>query len=113
MQLRVGGHSAQLLAATLTAAGQLQLSVSGSNGGLRIGGDTNLYRSGENVLKTDDHLQVDKNLYVGAGESVSYLYLQSSNDAYIYHSEVGQNSESWLFLESKADSGYSAIVSAF
>ncbi len=77
------------------------------------GQDVTLYRSAANSLKTDDNLHVDKNLYVGAGENVSYVYLQSSNDAYIYHSEVGQNSESWLFLESKADSGYPAIVAAF
>ncbi len=36
------------------SAGQLQLDTTGSGGGLLIGGDTNLYRSATNVLKTDD-----------------------------------------------------------
>jgi hypothetical protein len=40
--------------ATLTSAGQLQLAVSGSSGGLKIGDDVNLYRSAQDVLKTDD-----------------------------------------------------------
>jgi hypothetical protein len=40
--------------ATFKPAGQLQLPVTGSTGGLLIGGDTNLYRSAANVLKTDD-----------------------------------------------------------
>ena len=42
--------------ATLTTAGQLQMSVQGSAGGLLIGGDANLYRYLSGVLVTDGEL---------------------------------------------------------
>jgi hypothetical protein len=38
----------------LSNAGRLELPVNGSGGGLKIGDDTNLYRSAQDVLKTDD-----------------------------------------------------------
>src|SRR5690606_14594488 len=41
------------------AAGQLQLDVQGSSGGILLGGDVHLYRSGANILSlgTDDNLR--------------------------------------------------------
>jgi len=39
----------------LTIDGQLQLPITGSSAGIVIGGDTKLYRSAANVLKTDDN----------------------------------------------------------
>jgi hypothetical protein len=50
--LKLGTNNA--VRATITSAGQLQLAVSGSSGGLKIGDDVNLYRSAQDVLKTDD-----------------------------------------------------------
>ncbi|MBN1357418.1 tail fiber domain-containing protein [Candidatus Bathyarchaeota archaeon] len=50
--LKLGTNNA--VRATITSAGQLQLAVSGSSGGLKIGDDVNLYRSEQDVLKTDD-----------------------------------------------------------
>ncbi|MBT0159745.1 hypothetical protein G4O51_07150 [Candidatus Bathyarchaeota archaeon A05DMB-2] len=38
----------------LSNAGRLELPVQGSSGGLKVGDDTNLYRSAQDVLKTDD-----------------------------------------------------------
>lgn len=43
--------------ARFTAAGQLQLLVAGSAGGILIGGDTNVYRSAADVLQTDDEFR--------------------------------------------------------
>lgn len=40
----------------------LQLSQTGSTGGLLIGGDANLYRSATNTLKTDNELSITTNL---------------------------------------------------
>jgi len=41
--------------AEFSAKGQLRLPITGSDGGILIGGDTNLYRSAADVLKTDDN----------------------------------------------------------
>jgi len=40
---------------SLTPDGKLELPITGSSGGITIGGDTNLYRSAADVLKTDDN----------------------------------------------------------
>jgi hypothetical protein len=47
--------------------GQLQLDTQGSAGGLRIGLDTLLYRSGVDQLRTPDSLQIDASLTVLGG----------------------------------------------
>ena len=44
--------------ALFSSAGQLQLPVQGSSAGILIGGDTNLYRSAADTLRTDDSLTV-------------------------------------------------------
>lgn len=54
----------------VSANGQLQLPITGSSAGILLGGDTNLYRSSANVLKTDDTF--DANAYkVGGTAGVS------------------------------------------
>lgn len=60
--LTVNGTGGETL--TLNDAGQLALATQGSSGGLVIGGDTNLYRSGSDVLATDDSLSVGDDLTV-------------------------------------------------
>lgn len=42
---------------TLSGPGQLGLPVAGSGGGILLGGDANLYRSGADILKSDDHVR--------------------------------------------------------
>ena len=49
----------------------LQLSSTGSNTGITIGGDTNLYRSAADTLKTDDSLSVVGSITGQAGITVS------------------------------------------
>jgi hypothetical protein len=80
LQLRVGGHSAQLLAATLKATGQFQLPVQGSNGGLLIGGDTNLYRSDTTTLTTNADFECSA-LNVNDGLTANEKLLLPCSDA--------------------------------
>jgi hypothetical protein len=56
---------------TFTGAGQLSLPVSGSGAGLVLGGDTNLYRSAADTLRTDDAFNVGGNLNVTAAGVIS------------------------------------------
>ena len=49
----------------LTTAGQLQLPVTGSSGGLLIGGDFQWYRSAADVGRTPDSIIIDGGLTVG------------------------------------------------
>lgn len=57
-QLSAGWIVTPLLAVTNSGQTALELSSTGSNTGLTIGSDTNLYRSAANTLKTDDALEV-------------------------------------------------------
>ncbi len=74
--------------ATLTTAGQLQLANSGSTAGILIGGDTNLYRSAANTLKTDDTLEIEASsgaaairTTVAAADSLIFNKLLSTDSA--------------------------------
>lgn len=49
-----------------TGTGQLALATTGSGGGILIGGDTQLYRTSADVLRTPDSLQVDTLFAAGA-----------------------------------------------
>jgi hypothetical protein len=53
---------------TLTEAGQLDLPVAGSGGGLVLGDDTQIYDGGTNILRTPDNLTVDLDLIVSGGD---------------------------------------------
>jgi hypothetical protein len=64
----------------LSNAGRLELPVPGSSGGLKIGGDVNLYRSDTDILKTNDSFAV--------GE---YASISSLGDA-IFNSVKGTSS---------------------
>jgi hypothetical protein len=55
----------------VTRPGQLELPVQGSTGGLVIGTDVNLYRSGANLLKTDDKLLAAAGIGVGNSASAT------------------------------------------
>ena len=52
------------LAMVLGSAGQLLLSVTGSAGGVRIGGDVDIYRSAANMLYTPDSMTIAVSLLV-------------------------------------------------
>lgn len=60
-----------------TGTGQLALTATGSAAGLLIGGDTQLYRSAADVLRTPDSLTVDVNLTVGSLTSGRVPYLST------------------------------------
>lgn len=61
------GNTPSLLAMTLDGgAGRLSLPIVDSGGGLSIGGDTLLYRSAADVLRTPDHFQADGELRFGS-----------------------------------------------
>ena len=49
----------------ITSAGQIQAPVTGSSAGISIGGDTQLYRSAADILKTDDSFVAATKLAVG------------------------------------------------
>jgi hypothetical protein len=55
---------------TLTGAGQLQISTTGSSAGILIGGDALLYRSAADTLRTPDSLVIDTNLTVSGTASI-------------------------------------------
>ena len=55
---------------TLTGAGQLQVSTTGSSAGILLGGDAQIYRSAADVLRTPDSLTVDSNLTVAGTASI-------------------------------------------
>lgn len=69
--LRVGSVSSASDRMSLDINGRLNLPVAGSTGGLVIGGDTNLYRSAADTLRTADSLVVDTNLTVSGTASVA------------------------------------------
>ncbi|MBS1722279.1 MAG: hypothetical protein JSS66_04645 [Armatimonadetes bacterium] len=53
---------------------QIALSVTGSSGGLLLGGDANLYRSGADVLATDDHFNLattDREIRIATSSNTS------------------------------------------
>jgi hypothetical protein len=56
LHIRNGGPDSERL--RLTAAGRMELATQGAEGGLAVGGDTNLYRAGEHVLATDAVLRI-------------------------------------------------------
>ena len=55
---------------TLTGAGQLQISTTGSSAGILLGGDAQIYRSAADTLRTPDSLTVDVNLTVSGTASI-------------------------------------------
>jgi hypothetical protein len=84
----------------LGAAGQLQLDIQGSSGGLLIGGDTNLYRSAADILSTDDTFTASR-LSVG--------HPTGSTSAVIYASDnVGGTTHS-LWLNRSTDNAGAVI----
>lgn len=68
--LAVGSSAAEADRFAVSAAGQASLPVTGSTGGLVIGGDANLYRSAADTLRTDDSLIVNVNLTVNGNATV-------------------------------------------
>lgn len=83
----------QTLLATLNQVGQFQLPVVGSTGGLLLGGDTNLYRSAANTLKTDQALIVGKSANVNSSATAGVGYLTvdaaAANQSAIQFAEAG------------------------
>ncbi|MCL5098572.1 MAG: hypothetical protein M1608_13795, partial [Candidatus Omnitrophica bacterium] len=61
----------------LTPVGQLQVPTTGSTAGILIGGDTQLYRSAANVLRTPDNLIVDASIGVGVASATAILHLKA------------------------------------
>ena len=57
--LQIGSSSSATDRVTVNSAGQLALPVTGSTGGLLLGGDATLYRSASNTLRTSGGLIVD------------------------------------------------------
>ena len=58
------------LKASISSIGQLQVPLVGSTGGILIGGDTQLYRSAGDILRTPDSLTVDSNLVVSGNTTL-------------------------------------------
>lgn len=69
--LQVGSSASTTDRLVLDANGRLSLPSTGSTGGLVIGGDTNLYRSAADTLRTADSLVVDSNLTVSGSASLA------------------------------------------
>ena len=67
---RVGTSSSASDRVVINASGQLALPVTGSTGGLSIGGDTTLYRSASNTLRTGGSVVVDVGLTVVGNASI-------------------------------------------
>jgi len=91
----------------LNQSGQLQLIKQGSSAGLLIGGDTNLYRSAPNVLKTDDQFAIGD-----TGNWTQISLCPDQADAMIEKTKKS-NSNNWFWLDAFADSGYSASIGLF
>jgi len=101
LQIQVAGTDRIIL----NNAGQIQLSTTGNTGGLVIGGDANLYRSGTNQLTTDDGLVVMDDLYVGAtAETISNVgFVLNGDDVFINDSLGVENliyTDGNVFIES-------------
>jgi len=72
----------------LENTGILRLPVNGPSGGLKIGNDVTLYRSDQDVLKTDDNLIVggsNLNINPPSGSSSLSLQIGGSTKAYFTH----------------------------
>jgi hypothetical protein len=67
---RIGSTDSPTDRMVVSAAGQVSMPVTGSAGGLVIGGDANLYRSAADTLRTDDNFSVGGNLTVTGSISV-------------------------------------------
>jgi hypothetical protein len=91
----------QLLA--LGEAGQLALPVTGSTGGLLIGGDTNLYRSAADKLATDDDFllnTVGNGLYIKEGTNATMgTATLSAGTATVSTTKVTANSRIFLTVD--------------
>jgi hypothetical protein len=68
LDLQIGGTSTLVH----TNAGQLQLAVTGSNGGILLGGDAQIYRSAADILRTPDSLIVDVNSSFGTTTATAF-----------------------------------------
>ena len=78
--------------ANLTFNGnQLALATSGSSGGILLGGDTNLYRSAANTLKTDDLLLVG----APSGDSIMRIQSVAGNNAIL---AMDNSNVEWQYL---------------
>lgn len=75
----------------LTNAGQLQLSVTGSNGGLLLGGDATLYRSSATTLTTNSNLTVVDDKWIGLGSAAGRIEFddQSTDEVNFVNANVG------------------------
>lgn len=67
-------HTSGTRALAINVNGQLQLSVTGSTGGILIGGDVHLYRSATDVLRIDDTLEVAVTTRAGNGSAAAPAY---------------------------------------
>lgn len=66
----------------LTSAGQLQLPIQGSSGGILLGGDVKIYRSDANELRIPDNVVIDYSLYMIADDRK--IYFGSLSDVNLY-----------------------------
>ncbi|HVE80908.1 MAG TPA: hypothetical protein VNA68_02080 [Candidatus Dormibacteraeota bacterium] len=65
--LNLRNNGADML--VLDAAGQLQLAIQGSTGGIKVGGDVSLFRSATDTWRTDDTFQVVRS----SASSIAYI----------------------------------------
>ncbi len=94
---------------SLAAAGQLALPIQGSAGGLLIGGDTTLYRSAPDALKTDDTFEV-------ATEIKTPIYnIRSSDGSYVraIHSAGTAPTQHFHFIADYTKQTGSTIATAY
>lgn len=68
------GGSASAVSLAASQNNKTALTLSGASAGITFGGDTNLYRSAADTLKTDDSLIVDGNAVIGASGSTVGFY---------------------------------------
>ena len=86
LTFKTNGNPPTVTGMTISTAGQVAIPITGTSGGLLIGGDVLLYRSAANVLKTDDafyavgNISTDNNLIIAATANYP-IYLERQDEA--------------------------------
>lgn len=106
--------------ATISDAGQLALTVTGSAGGILIGGDAQWYRSAADVMRTPDSVTVDGNLTLSGSTGVTvgsignvFLTISGANQRYFSLTGDASNTGSVVMQAGPGSQGYGGAIVAY
>jgi|SRR5688572_17139811 len=98
------------------SSGQLALSTSGSGAGLLLGGDVLLYRTGADILRTPDSVQIDARVSINDAPVSTrrlYIYNPTASDTGLHIASDGSSTISANIINSGGGSNIALIVNSF